>query len=188
MCAPLELMAKRDDRELVAGLGRRDECALEEIDRRYGPQLRKHARRLFAGSGLDPDDLVQETVVRMWTNPPDEQVALAAWLHVVLRNRGYDILRSPAVRRASAAPIDLDRRPSRDTFDAAAEREQIEEIVAALQELPPRQARALVLHAMEGRPQREIAGELGTTTRSVKGLVYRARHELADRIEWSHTG
>ena len=182
MCAPPHLMAKRGDHELVAGLERRDECALEEIDRRYGPQLRNHARRLFAGSGLDPEDLVQDTVMRVWTNPPEERVALAAWLHVVLRNRGYDILRSPAVRRASAAPIDPDFRPSRDTFDEATEREQLNEIVRALQELPPRQARALILHALEGRPQREIASELGTSAKSVKGLVYRARHELSDRV------
>jgi RNA polymerase sigma-70 factor (ECF subfamily) len=188
MCAPPELMAKRDDHELVAGLERRDECAFEEIDRRYGPQLRSHARRLFAGSGLDPDDLVQDTVMRIWANPPAESVALAAWLHVVLRNRGYDILRSPAVRRASAAPLDLDDRPGRDTSDAAIEREQLRELVTALRELPPRQARALVLHALEGRPQREIAGELGTTERSIKGLVYRARHELTDRVDWSQTG
>ena len=188
MCAPPHLMAKRGDHELVAALERRDECALEEIDRRYGPQLRNHARRLLAGSGLDPDDLVQETVMRVWTNPPAGRVALAAWLHVVLRNRGYDFLRAPAVSRASSAPVDPDRRPGRDAFDEATEHEQLREIVAALQELPPRQARALVLHALEGRPQREIAGELGTTERSVKGLVYRARHELADRIDWAQTG
>ena len=181
-------MAKRDDRQLVTGLERHDECALEEIDRRYGPQLRHHARRLLAGSGLDPDDLVQDTVMRVWTNPPTAPVALAAWLHVVLRNRGYDVLRSPAVRRASGAEVDLEQQPSRDAFDEATEREQLREIVEALQELPPRQARALVLHALEGRPQKEIAGELGTTPRSVKGLVYRARHELTDRIEWARTG
>lgn len=188
MCAPPHLMAKRDDRELVAGIERRDECALEEIDRRYGAQLRSHARRLLAGSGLDPDDLVQDTVMRVWTNPPAGSVALAAWLHVVMRNRGYDILRAPSVRRASGLPVDPDRQPSRDTFDEAIEREHLREVVEALQQLPPRQARALVMHTMEGRPQREIAGALGTTPRSVKGLVYRARHELADKIEWSPTG
>lgn len=179
-------MAKQGDDELIAALERRDECALEEIDRRYRAQLRNHARRLLAGSGVDPDDLVQETVLRVWSNPPAEHIALAAWLHVVLRNRGVDILRSPAVRRASDVPIDGDRRPARDTFAVASEREQIRELVEALQDLPPRQARALVLHALEGRRQSEIAGEFGTSTNSIKALVHRARHELADRIEWSH--
>jgi RNA polymerase sigma-70 factor (ECF subfamily) len=181
-------MAKQADEELVAALERRDECALEEIDRRYRSQLRNHARRLLAGSGVDPDDLVQETVLRAWSNPPAEHVALAAWLHVVLRNRGVDILRSPAVRRASDAPVDPDRRPARDVVAEASERERLRELVGALQDLPTRQARALILHVLEGRPQREIASELGTSTNSVKALVHRARHELAGRIEWSQTG
>lgn len=188
MCAPPHLMAKRGDDELVAALERGDECALEEIDRRYRTQLRNHARRLLAGSGVDPDDLVQETVIRMWSNPPAEHIALAAWLHVVLRNRGVDILRSPAVSRASDAPVDVERQPARDTFAVASEREQIRELVEAWQDLPARQARALVLHVLEGRPQRAIAVEFRTTTNSIKALVHRARHELADRIEWSQSG
>ena len=187
MCAPPHLMAKKDDDQLVAELEQRDECALQEIDRRYRLQLRNHARRLLSGSGVDPDDLVQETVTRMWMSPPAKNIALAAWLHVVLRNRGVDILRSPAVRRASDAVVDLEQRPSRDAFTEASEREQVRELVKELQKLPPRQARALVLHALEGRRQRDIAQELGTSTNSVKALVHRARHELVDRIEWSGT-
>ena len=183
MCAP-ELMAKRDDDELVAGLGRRDECALEEIERRYRSQLRSHARRLLSGTGVDPDDLVQETVMRVWSNPPSERIALAAWLHVVMRNRGVDLLRAPAVRRAADVGIDPDR-PTRDAFAEVSEREQLRELVDALQEIPARQRRALVLHALDGRPQRDIAAELGTTANSVKALVHRARRELNDRIEWS---
>ena len=176
-------MAKRPDDELVAGVERRDECALEEILRRYRPELRNHARRLLAGSGVDPDDLVQETVMKVWANPPSDRIALAAWLHVVLRNRGYDILRSPAVRRAADMPFDLDRRPARDAAAEAGERELVRDLVDALQDLPPRQARALVLHALEGRPQREIAVELGTNANSVKALVHRARHQLHERFE-----
>ena len=176
-------MATRPDDELVAGIGRRDECALEEILRRYRPQLRSHARRMVAGTGIDPDDLVQDTVMRVWSNPPHEQIALAAWLHVVLRNRGFDLLRSPAVRRAADVAIDLERRLGRDVAAQVAERELVRELVEALKDLPPRQARALVLHAVEGRPQREIAGQLGTNANNVKALVHRARHQLHQRFD-----
>ena len=185
MCAPA-LMAKRADDELVAGLERRDECALEELERRYRSQLRSHARRLLSGTGVDPEDLVQETVMRAWSNPPSERIALAAWLHVVLRNRGVDLLRAPAVRRAADIGIDPDR-PTRDTFAEVSEREQLRELVDALQEIPPRQRRALVGHALEGRSQRDIAVELGTSADSVKALVHRARRELVDRIDWAQT-
>lgn len=183
MCASPELMALRPDGELVAGIERRDECALEEIVRRYRPQLRSHAQRLVAGTGLDPDDLVQDTVMKVWTSPPAEQVALAAWLHVVLRNRGFDLLRAPVVRRAADVPVDLERRPSRDVASEVAERELLREIVDALSDLPPRQARALVLHALEGRRQSEIAGVLGTNANNVKALVHRARHRLHERFD-----
>ena len=183
MCASPHLMAKRPDDELITGLERRDECALEEVLRRYRPALRSHARRLLGDSGVDPDDLVQDTVMRVWSRPPADGVALAAWLHVVLRNRGYDLLRTPAVRRAADIPFDLERRPGRELTDEARERELVRELVDALQDLPPRQARALVLHALEGRPQQEIASELGTSANSVKALVHRARHELHRRFD-----
>lgn len=185
MCAP-HLMAKRADDELVAALKRRDESALEEIERRYHGQLHSHARRLLSGSGVDPEDLVQETVMRAWSNPPSEHIALGAWLHVVLRNRGVDLLRAPAVRRAADVGIDLER-PARDVFAEVNEREQLRELVEALQAMPSRQSRALVLHTLEGRPQRDIAAELGTSANSVKALVHRARRDLVNRIDWAQT-
>jgi RNA polymerase sigma-70 factor (ECF subfamily) len=52
----------------------------------------------------------------------------------------------------------------------------------ALQELPERQRSALWLSAVEGFSYVEVAEALGTTEKSVKALVHRARAALARQL------
>ncbi len=52
-------------------------------------------------------------------------------------------------------------------------------------ELPERQRAALWLSAVEGLSYADVASSLGTSEKSVKALVHRARVALAERL---HTG
>lgn len=176
MCPPAAIMARRGDDELVAELRTHDPCALHEIDRRHRAALRAHARRLLSGTGLDPEDAVQDTLLRAWTDPPSGPTALSAWLHVVLRNRGVDLLRAGSVKRAG--PPLQDAVAPDDPAAAVHSREQVRAVTRSILALPQRQAQALALHAVGGYSHEEIARELGTSTGSVKQLVHRARRAL----------
>ena len=59
----------------------------------------------------------------------------------------------------------------------------MEELVRALQRIPPSQREALVLRELEGRSYDEIAETLNLTKSALETLLFRARRSLADELE-----
>ena len=59
----------------------------------------------------------------------------------------------------------------------------MEELVRALQRIPPTQREALVLRELEGRSYDEIAETLNLTKSALETLLFRARRSLADELE-----
>src|SRR4026209_1836804 len=72
--------------------------------------------------------------------------------------------------------------------DVAQEQEEssgpsMEELVRALQRIPPTQREALVLRELEGRSYDEIAETLNLTKSALETLLFRARRPLADELQ-----
>jgi len=167
--------------------------ALEE----HRPALRALAQARFARQlrgKLDPSDVVQQTLLEAHqqrgqcrARTPAEQLA---WLRrILLHNladarRAYrqacrDVGREQAVEPGSAAGPGREPSPSQAAQDA----ERAADLVAALADLPPAQAEALVLHYFEGLPLQEIARRLGRTTAAVAGLLKRGLRHLRARSQ-----
>ena len=87
-------VARTPDAELLLRLRTRDREAWEELYAEYQPRLRAFGYRL-AGNVHDADDLVQDTVLKAWTNREQFQSGsnLKAWLFTILRNCYYSELR-----------------------------------------------------------------------------------------------
>lgn len=62
------------------------------------------------------------------------------------------------------------------------DRQALATTYAEIQKLPIRLREALVLVAIEGRSQGEVAGLLGTTPKAVEARVYRARKILREKL------
>lgn len=171
-------MDRAQDEVLVARVRAGDVDAYGEIVRRYRTPLIAHARRLLAGTGHDPEDVVQDALLRTYDalRADDRHVRLGAWLHVVVRNRAIDVRRAAASNVVALPEVLVARGPG--THATAETRERLGEVVAAVVALPDRQRRALVGHAVGGRSHAALAGELGSSTRAVKSLVHRARQNV----------
>jgi RNA polymerase sigma-70 factor (ECF subfamily) len=177
MCDPSALR-RLDDRRLVGQLRGGCAAAFAEVDRRYRPRLRAQGSRLLRGSGHDPEDLVQDTLLRAFTTlaGQDGDVELKPWLHTVQRNRALDLLRRHANR-----DVGLTFEPGQPRGDVAAQvlaAEDLRVAVRLVTALPPRQRTALVAHAVEGETHRSLARRMGTTEAATKLLVARARSGL----------
>jgi RNA polymerase sigma factor (sigma-70 family) len=159
----------------------------ETLEREQG-RLRNFIRKRVLDES-DVEDILQEVFYELVQAyrlmKPIEQVG--AWLFQVARNRIIDRFRG---RRSEGAGTSLaggvdqaelfpweDLLPSRDTGPEAAYAREvlIEEIDAALDELPEEQREVFVAHEFEGRSFRELAAATGL---SVNTLLSRKHYAV----------
>jgi RNA polymerase sigma-70 factor (TIGR02960 family) len=177
-----------------------DEQAFRELTEPYRRELHLHCYRLL-GSLADAEDMLQETMLAAWRGLSafEERASLRTWLYRIATNRCLNLLRDARRRPAAPVPPFEPPQPTRHgevtwlqpypdallegLVDAdpgpearAQARESVElAFIAGLQELPPRQAAALILHDVLGFATAEVAGMLDTTQTAVKAALQRAR-------------
>ena len=168
---------------------------ISEVVEREGSRLRDFIRRRVPDPG-DAEDLLQDVFYELAEANrllvPIEHVT--AWLFRVARNRIIDLFRKkkPERFRDVAGGEDEDERlgledllPSPDAGPEAlyARSVLLEELEAALDELPEEQRAAFVGHEWEGRSFKEMAEETGV---NVNTLLSRKRYavlRLRERLQ-----
>jgi RNA polymerase sigma-70 factor (ECF subfamily) len=165
----------------MAALAAGDRQAMARLIRRHGPGL----RRFLAGTLAAPheaEDLAQETFLRVWAAAarydPDK-AAPSTWIYRIALRLAIDRNRRTGFRRflgLDAAPEPEDDRPGTETDLAA--RQELALTRRALAALPDRQQRALLLRAVAGMTNADIAATLGISAGAVEQLLVRARAAL----------
>jgi RNA polymerase sigma factor (sigma-70 family) len=132
----------------------------------------------------DAKDLAQETFMRVWRILRAKGVRLeASYLYQTALNRSTDLHRQRARFDAYTANIltDVATSPT-EVEDVAMTDQQIRELRNYLAELPQSHQSAFRLWHIEGKPQREIALEMGVTSRTITNYISEAtcycRHRL----------
>jgi RNA polymerase sigma-70 factor, ECF subfamily len=149
------------------------------------------ARRVPA---RDAEDVAQEVLVRLHQGAASLRDASRAesWVYGVARRTIADYFRSrePAASAEPAARAEElpapDGPPARGFGAFAGDHSVHEEVLSWLrpmaEELPEPYRRALLMADFEGRPQREVAAELGLSLSGAKSRVQRARALLGTRL------
>ncbi len=142
------------------------------------PNLRAFAIGL-SRSVATADDLVQETILKAWTNMDkfDPSTNLEAWLFTILRNTYYSSLRK--TRREvqdsdGAYAATLFEKPAHDGRLAYSDFQR------AFDQLSPEHREVLILVGASGYSCEEAAGMMGVATGTVKSRASRARKRLAE--------
>ncbi len=156
------------------------------------PNLRAFAVSL-CGNLDRADDLVQETLVKAWSNIDSfvEGTNLRAWLFTILRNIYYSEYRK---RRREVADPDGAFAAKLAAAPAQSGHMDLLDFRAALQQLPSDQREALVLIGASGLSYEEAAGICGSAIGTMKSRVNRARTRLAEMLsitsgmEFGHDG
>jgi len=176
----------------------------DELDGRITNYVRLLTRGMFA---LEPDELVQETWLKVWRALPGQPDMHHGYIFMVARNTTRDAMRRRARYLKNINPLPLDVRHSgwREEYDerhgersvCSADilensKRDFTEIIESRDDLGPRikimlarmnktQRVALVLNA-EGYTYKEISVFIGYNANTVKTAYYRGRR--AFREEW----
>ena len=133
----------------------------------------------LCGSMTLADDLVQETLLRAWTNSAKYQrgTNLRAWLFTILRNTYYSQYRKRAREvqdrdgaYARGIAVDGDQESHVDLADFR----------KALAKLPAEQREVLIMVGASGLSYEEAAAICGVEIGTIKSRVSRARTKLSE--------
>ncbi len=160
---------------------------ISEVVKREQSRLRDFIRRRVADPG-DVDDVLQDVFSRLVEANrllmPIEQVT--GWLFTVARNRITDLFRRS---RDEEEDLDLDELLASDETEPDAlfaQRVLVDELEAAIAQLPAEQRAVFVAHELEGRSFKSIAEETGV---GVNTLLSRKRYavlRLRERLKEIH--
>jgi RNA polymerase sigma-70 factor (ECF subfamily) len=174
-------MQAPSDEDLMLRVARGDQAAFRLLAQRYTGRAVRLARRT-TGSDADAEEIVQEALLRVWTNAPRWRptAAFRTWFYRVVFNLSLNRRRRPPFLGLERAgdPADPAVDPSKQL-----ERDELDRHVAsAIAALPAQQRAAVTLTYAEGLSNAETAAVIGTSVSAVETLLVRARRSLRAKL------
>jgi RNA polymerase sigma-70 factor, ECF subfamily len=147
--------------------------------------LRGFLRKRLAALPDDVEDLVQEVLIAVHNQRHtfDAAQPLTAWVHAIARFKLIDFFRRRGVR---GEQVDIDE--MHDVLAANDEHEAQDakrDVMALLDELPPKQSAAIRWVKIEGLSIAEAAAKTGQSESLVKVNIHRGLKALAERMRVS---
>ena len=199
MIAPNFPDRQRDESDM-ARLLRGDDSALEALMERHGRAVLRLVQRLLRDR-TEAAEVVEETFVRVYRSRQrfDFRRAFSTWLYAIARNLARDRLRRRA-RQPEFVPLELsdeaddaegDEHPG-EMIDSAPipsqesqNKELAQDLAEALADLPEKLPAPLLLVALDGCSQAEVADQFRCTVKTIEMCLYHARKRLRMRLRRS---
>ncbi|HEY1387979.1 MAG TPA: RNA polymerase sigma factor [Ktedonobacterales bacterium] len=172
-----------------------DVRCLERTYNSVSPDLKRFVIGMV-GSWDQADDILQTVflaaVVRMRSSGDRRPFSLEQseeerrrWLFGVATNKAMDELRRRYASRKRLVSLSNEYLPAlvADSNDPAARDQALDELRAALAQLPPIYAQVIICHYVLGYPLKELTGLIGKSYEAVKKLLWRARRALLQALQ-----
>lgn len=179
---PLRTLLPDDDEDLINRLAANDEAAFRQLVERHIDRAFAIALRIL-GSRADAEDVVQDSMLKVWTHRGQWQhgrAKFSTWLYRVVTNRCIDLYRQPRTDNVDAVPEPIDTRP--DVVSTMHRDEVTQMLESAMQRLPEQQRVAVILSYQENMSNGEIAEVMDTTVAAVESLLKRGRQQLRELL------
>src|SRR3954471_3471115 len=174
------------DHDLMARAAKGDERAFRTLSERHAAAAFRLARRIL-GNEAAAEDVVQDAMLRVWTNAPRwrPEAAFRTWLYRIVVNLCLTAKRRrPDVPLAAGEHV-ADPAAAADAQLETRERDQL--LAIAVDALPERQRAAIVLSYQEGLSNADVAAVLDTSVSSVETLLVRAKRTLRAELDSAKT-
>lgn len=163
-------------RAAIAG----DERAYAEFLRRAACRVRGFARQKIVQGGVDPEDIVQETLlaIHLKRHTWRDDAPVMPWLYSIARHKLVDAFR----RRGRRVEIEIGELA--DSLAGPEEPETVSEreIGRALDSLAPGQRSVVAAVSVDGRSISETARSLGMSETAVRVALHRGLTAIAKRF------
>lgn len=173
-----------DERAFVERLIAHDPPAWDRFMREYGPVVTRAAAAVLARSAVEAEDVAQKVFAALLESDSRllrsyrGESTLSTWLIGIARHQAL-----MQVRRERARPVPPPRAPIRGPLEELVSAESEDQVVAALEAIPPRDRLLLVLHYRDGLPHAQVAAVVGVAVNSVSPLINRARERLKTALQ-----
>ncbi len=183
------MASSQPDEDLVARILRGDEDAFSQLYDRYRLKVYSTAYRIVQ-STADAQDATQEVFIKLYRSLSDwnpRKGKFSTWLYRLAANHAIDCWRSRR-RRPDAFSQELPdsrifyERPIRDAiltpFGSLAKKEEIDQILSSVNDLPELQKKVFVLRYFQELKLEEIAQIENCSLGTVKTSLFRATHAV----------
>lgn len=169
---------REDEKELATRARAGDSEAFSEIVRRYQGPIFRLCRRYLRGP--ESEDAAQETFVRAFVHREkfDPARPLMPWLCTIARRLCLDKLRKKTPDLDETLETRTGDEGSASPEGAAATREELGRLQAALADLPEGQREAIVRYHIDGMSYQDIAQSLEVPVGTIMTWLYRGRAAL----------
>jgi RNA polymerase sigma-70 factor (ECF subfamily) len=181
---PLRVVLTVDDADLAARCAAGDSAAQRRLFDREFPRVHATLYRIL-GSNQAIDDVAQEVFFAVFRSLDRYrgEASLRTWIDRCAVHAAFAHLRSGRGRRhlelvpesVASADVSAERR--------VLAREAARRLYATLDKLDPKQRLAFALHAIDGRPLKEVAELMEATLVATKARVWRARRYVEKRAK-----
>lgn len=181
------------DLELVKSAQAGDSRAFEALMKRYKTRLIRYLTPLLQDAG-DTEDVVQETFIKAYTalNSFRGESSFSTWLfRIGINTAKRSLVRDRHIPRAVLPTGDahgsqqfFESETDYETPEAKMETKQVlDQLDAALAELPSDQRTSLILCELEGLSYEEIAEQMHCPVGTVRSRIHRARLTVAAALK-----
>jgi RNA polymerase sigma-70 factor (ECF subfamily) len=169
--------------DLVARCQHGDKDALGEFYRSYRAEVARNLHRMLGPGRGDLEDVLQEVFIEVFRSIPRFRgdAKISTWLYRVCVNVALQRLRKR--KRRAEVPAEVagesvsDETPERGLDN----RRRLDAVYRILDELAPKKRVVFILHEIEGREPKEIAGIVGAPVLTVRTRLHYARKEFYAR-------
>jgi RNA polymerase sigma-70 factor (ECF subfamily) len=176
----------KNDNELVVSASNGNERAFREIISRYRSKVLAICLKMLKNK-TEATEAAQDTFVKIYFHLKDYDPAknFSSWAASIAINECRDRLRkrtrySQTFRELTDRDVDTEQAQADDNYET---HRRVEEVEAAIEQLPERLKEVLVLKAYGEHSYDEIAEILKIKTGTVMSRLFRAREKLTEILE-----
>ena len=179
-----------DDLAIIDLYFARQEQALEETDRKYGPYCRTIAGHILHNP-QDTEECVNDTWLRAWNAmPPHRPNSLSAFLGKITRNLSLDRCRVSRADKRGGGAVEValeelgDCVPSRQTVEDTLDASELTRMLDRfLRTLPEKECFLFLRRYWYMDSTREMSSRFAMSEPAVKAMLHRTRKKLRDYLE-----